>query len=351
MYLGCKSRKSEIFKRLSLLKNIDNNTLIKLLTVATKNDTRGLIDSKVWNLVVLRLNSYVNISIDEVCSKLEDLIPSGSFCISNIKLNKSNWVKQIRNHFVQIEIYCKHDDIKIAFFQNLFLIKNNMLPLLHFAFSKWHIITSSSEENQILDLFEFSLHYLTKLIPIKTKNDKKGILIGSGSYNNVFYNCHEAEVYKIPTNFGAMLYVNRQEYLINKTLLSTKLSKYIPKKILFKKKDNIIMRDRVFGKSGHELLDTDFFISTPNAVKELNDFFSTYTNIINKFDFRLDIHPGNFLWSDTKQKWTFMDLGPIPKIGSEYFPLESFDEYFNKIWLDRKKLMKTVPIRSVDIFE
>ena len=62
-----------------------------------------------------------------------------------------------------------------------------------------------------------------------------------------------------------------------------------------------------------------------------------------------DIHPGNFIWSKSKKQWFLVDLGPMPRIGADYFPRKNFQEYFQKIWLDLHGLMITVPIRSLDI--
>ena len=39
----------------------------------------------------------------------------------------------------------------------------------------------------------------------------------------------------------------------------------------------------------------------------------------------------------------------MPMIGSNYFPRDDFELYVQKIWLDRPKLMKRVPIRSTQL--
>ena len=146
---------------------------------------------------------------------------------------------------------------------------------------------------------------------------------------------------------AAKYFINDQEIRTTKLLSKSAIKEYIPHLISYNKNKKIIIRQYIKGKTGHKLLMSNFFKKNTEAVKDLKRFFRLYKKTRKKLKINLDIHPGNFIWSPEKQKWFFVDTGPIPFIGSEYFPLDSFNNYFQKIWTERHQRIKKIPIRSV----
>jgi hypothetical protein len=353
MYVASKSREGEIYLRLKHLRKIKAKTWARLFSASIHNDLTDFNNKTKWKKLVYKLNKLAsssnNISYNDIYKETTLLLKIPFYKISKINIVKNTWVNQIHKVILGVENNKKYDRATISVLQNLTLIKNSLPPILHFSFSKWHDVSKRLDKENILDLFEFSIHYLTKLIPIDVRSDNTLLQIGEGAYNKVFYSSKKKEVYKIPVNLAARLYVNHQEYLINKLLLKTGLSQFLPQEVKFIKSNSSIIRKRIYGKSGHQLLSSNFYDSVPKAKEDLKQFFRIYKELTKTVNFRLDIHPGNFVWSNEAQTWTFMDLGPIPSIGSDYFPLSSFKTYFKKVWLDRLYLMKHVPIRSVDI--
>ena len=192
--------------------------------------------------------------------------------------------------------------------------------------------------------------YLYRLAQInKTISLKNGIRLVDGSHNSLFLNETDGLIIKIPTSIAAKCFLNDQEIKIAKLLLKSPFKKYIPNIISYRKRTGIIVRQYIIGKTGHELLATNFFVKNKKAIEELKIIFGMYQNLATKIKVKLDIHPGNFIWSIKNQKWFLIDTGPIPVIGSEYFPLDSFKKYFEKIWIQRYERMKNFPIRSVDL--
>ena len=83
-------------------------------------------------------------------------------------------------------------------------------------------------------------------------------------------------------------------------------------------------------------------------IDSLRNFYENYITRTNK-DIILDIHPGNFIWDNLKNKWYLIDVGPIPYIGREYYEYSLFEEYFNHIWIRRLERMEKYPIRSINL--
>jgi hypothetical protein len=100
---------------------------------------------------------------------------------------------------------------------------------------------------------------------------------------------------------------------------------------------------------GVDLLTTPAFRNAPFAMDQLEDLYKVACDIYRADGINFDIHPGNIKWDDERGRWVLVDLGPMPVIGADYFPRNSFARYFRKIWLDLHHLMKAVPIRSLDI--
>jgi len=160
-------------------------------------------------------------------------------------------------------------------------------------------------------------------------------------------NIHTDIVHKIPKTLAAKNFLNKAESETYKILSGSDLKDYLPGKFSFNPFTAEIKHEFIKGVSGHELLSSKEIMKNKAVVSELKIFYNKYTKFLKKYDLNLDIHPGNFILEDKTKKWFLIDTGSIPKIGSNYFPIKNWNSYFKKIWLERSKRMKVLPIRSV----
>ena len=128
-------------------------------------------------------------------------------------------------------------------------------------------------------------------------------------------------------------------------LKKTDLNYFLADRYSFDKKNKIITHSFVDGENGEFYL----FNHIPLKKEQLNSlkkFYITYKNVPQNII--LDIHPGNFIWNEKNEKWIIIDLGMLPTIGREYYDYNTFEEYYNNIWIKREETMKKIPIRSLD---
>ncbi len=336
-----------IFNQLNYFSELDKAVKIEIFKACCKNNFRYLKNSSKNNKELLEAILEIHDLKEGSIDVLEKLLKK--YNIDLIILNKNNWFKklvEINKNLIKIN----SDKWEASTILNILLVRNNFCPLLRFAFDKWYDISENNSTSNIFALVEFSTVYLYRLALINKKIFiKDGVHFIDGSHNSIFLNEMKNLIIKVPTSIAAKYFLNDQEIKVTKLLLKTPIKKYIPNIISFRKKTGIITRQYISGKTGHELLATNFFAKNPKAIKELKIIFNLYQIFTIKTLIKLDIHPGNFIWSTEKQKWFFVDSGSIPVIGSEYFPLDSFEKYFKKIWIQRYERMKKFPIRSVDL--
>lgn len=336
-----------VFNQLNYFSQLDKVAKLEIFKVCCKNNFRYLKNSSKNNKelleAILRIHDFKKSHINV----LEKLLKK--YNIDLIIINKNNWLEkivEINKNLLEIN----SNKWEASTILNILLVRNNLCPLLHFGFNKWYDISEKNSTSDIFALIEFSTVYLYRLALINNKiSITNGVHLVNGSHNSIFFNEMKDRIIKVPTSIAAKYFLNDQEIKVTKLLLKTSLKKYIPNIISFRNKTGIITRQYISGKTGHELLAINFFAKNPKAIKELKIIFNLYQTFTIKTKIKLDIHPGNFIWSAEKEKWFFVDSGPIPLIGSEYFPLDSFEKYFKKIWIQRYERMRKFPIRSVDL--
>lgn len=273
---------------------------------------------------------------------------------TSISIESTNWLEVISEQLSSLSNLYTEDLWTQSVLRNFFLFFNGLCPFLNFAFGVWQW-----EDHSLLktfDLAELSTSYLYRLAPTQyhSTNNKSKVIRGEGAY--CFISLEESQTHsssiinKIPKNLAAEAFVNKQEALILDKLSLTPLHEHIPTLTDYDRYSGILSRNYIQGALGHELLGTSFFQNNNKSLKSLEKVYTLLKKYAKLLDVNLDIHPSNFIWSIELKTWFLIDLGPMPKIGSDYFPEDSFENYFKEIWLERYGKMKSEPIRSVDLY-
>jgi hypothetical protein len=330
-----------LFDRMALFGTLTQQQKEHLLLVTLYNDLRLIEDDQVArsNRIKLLFSSEKN-SISKKFGNLR----------IDLRITKDNWCEQISKANEVLLNVSGTKPFERAFALNTWLIRSGLCPLVHFAFDQWYEfgVPSETERPIIESVADMSTTYLYRLIPVSESfvtNQK----IGDGAYSNVYRSNNGKTIYKVPKNLAALCFASHDEYVASLFAAETGLAPFLPKLISYDPRFGIIQREYIEGPTGSDMLKGQ---SGPDVVRELDQIETIYrvaSGIFHETGTNFDIHPGNMIWSEKRNRWFLVDLGLMPKIGAEYFPREHFRDYFQKIWLDRHRLMKDVPIRSLDI--
>ncbi|MFH0956052.1 MAG: hypothetical protein V1801_02460 [Candidatus Falkowbacteria bacterium] len=336
----------ELFSYLSIFGELNAKTKLYIFKTSCRNNFRYLQSPNQNQVQLFKHILETNTIWDN--AYLEEMNVKANIKLVCTSLNNINYLKKILETEKFLLQTNRFDKWKASIILNTWLVRNNLCPFLRYAFDQWYNISKDNAQLQIPSLIEFSTAYLYRLSGIKNKIITRGVYLADGAHNSLFLFKKNEIIKKIPKSIGAKHFINDQEIKVTKSLRESALKEYIPRLISYNKTTKVITREYIRGKTGHELLKFNFF-NNIKAIEDLKRFFKLYKKTRNKLKINLDIHPGNFVWSKGKKKWFLVDTGPIPLIGSKYFPLSSFERYFRKIWIERHKRMKEAPIRSVDL--
>lgn len=341
----CKPNSSDLYNRLSLFGEFLNpNQKRYFLLIALYNDLRLFEPDPEKRLVYIK----------ELCISTH-LLWENFNCKQFLPINKDNWQEQIIQANRTLSWIPGTKPLERSFVLNRWLVDKGLCPLVHFAFDQWYEIGQlGDEENKIVlaNLADLSTTFLYRLISVPVPETfVNNSLIGGGAYSNVYRSNDDQVVFKVPKNMASYHFASEEEYQASRFAETTYLNPYIPKTLSFDPQTKIIQREFVVGVSGFELLQDPDFRSFPYAIEDIKAIYHAACNIYRTTGVNFDIHPGNIMWSIIKNNWILVDLGPMPSIGAEYFPRDSFEDYFQKIWLDLNDLMINVPIRSLDIID
>lgn len=337
--------------------------------------TDSLVDSKSWfnrlhafslfkqkereNILLRSLLNDTRLATDslEVRTFLIESVlvqPSSQFremlCLSqDKKLTEENFLSDLVDMW---GAFCQIPGTKLierSFALNVSLFNSGLCPLIMFSFDNWKNIDN---ERDLIDLIELSTSFLYRLVDYSSSDKNElGKFLGKGGYSNVFLSKDGKVVSKIPRNFAQFLFGADEEFAVSKLLEVSPVAQYVPRLLGYDSENRIISREFIDdGVDGVTMLkEQKQILEIPMMRNQLNEFYMYACYLWSKFGINLDIHPGNFLWSTKRGRWFFVDIGPMPKIGAEYFPRNGFDSYFKKVWCDLHRLMVDVPIRSVDV--
>lgn len=337
--------KKNYFKLLRLYSSLSDKEKYILFLKALKNDERGF-DKKAET--DYRLFSIINLCIDnaevgKLKKELEIFFASFDYYVENVEFNEDNYVDLILKEINKIN--SNIDNIRVRGIALLFfLVTNGMLPLISYAFDE--LLFEKYFNMEMLEyIIQLSISYLYRLVNIKSKQDVSGEEKGRGAYCKVIVK--DGTMYKIPLNIAALYYANPCEWENYKILVETDIQDYIPKYFSYDEKNGVIKKEYIYGNTGEYILNERGL--SENEVKQLEIVYNNILKVLQDNGVLLDIHPNNFIWNEEKGKWYLVDLGENQYIGSDYYILDNFQNYYKKSWLEREMRKKKYPIRSVDL--
>lgn len=221
------------------------------------------------------------------------------------------------------------------------LANMGFLPLVHFAFDEWW-----SPRHSILQQMELSLNYLLRLVGETAQMPSGKFLKGGFSHVRLDHGTGVAR--KFARNMAARMIVFPNEIEATWAAIESGLAGHVPEILGFAADFEWLDKTLILGTSGKEIVQRSLQSTIP-AVDQIESVWKAANKILAETGINLDIHPGNFIFDRDSGKWWFVDLGPMPCIGSEYFTRSSFEAYFEKCWLSLPELMQQVPIRSTEI--
>ena len=228
---------------------------------------------------------------------------------------------------------------------NTQLFKCNFCPLICYAFGKWQI-GSDITTTMFYDILELTVMSVYRVAPHTLPSITGTLLNDAGGIFDIYITPDDKLVTKLPKNYAAFSFLAQQEFDSYKFFAkNAKFSKYLPSVYELDKKTMILTHSFIAGDSGDHMLMHDIHITDAQRA-DLARFYDIYLNCP-EMQF-LDIHPGNFIWSERQGQWFFIDMGLIPYIGSDYYKWPCFDDYYHNVWETRLWQMKNIPIRSLD---
>ncbi len=320
----------ELYKYLQYYNNLNEEEKNQINFIVYKNHLMYLKENDIdkFNYYYSSLNNILNTKNNIFYSK------------KKVKLNNiSDIIKCFNNIFKK-----ENDFFNNSLLLNSILINNGLCPIVLYAFNN-KIYDIPIDENKIKDLIEFSLMYLYRVVKKDYLYKYEGNLLDdSGAVSSIYLSNNM--IIKYPKTYASNLFLMKQEIDSYSYLINTKLKPFIANNYVFDSEKKTIIHDFIDGKNGEYYL-FNHISFTKKQIKSLRDFYDVYSSLFNKII--LDIHPGNFIWDEGKEQWFIIDLGVLPTIGKEYYEFNTFDEYFENIWINREDTMKRIPIRSIDL--
>lgn len=266
-----------------------------------------------------------------------------------VRLSASDWPERLAEVTEVLQV-AGLSPLEQGYVRSKAMALSGQCPLLHFAFGAWRAPpVEANHPETYVRLAELSTTYLLRLARFPGRREWPG-LVGAGAYSRVYRDDSDIRnVRKIPRNLAALRFANRIEARVLTAVKSTLLTQYVPRIASFDEESGIVTREFIDGLSGDNLLEGDRIRARHLAA--LKEFYECAIEACNVLRIVLDIHPANILWVAERSRWILVDLGTAPQIGADYYPMQSFDEYYDKIWLRRAYLKRTIPIRSVDLAE
>lgn len=277
------------------------------------------------------------------------IIHSGNMQVKkllNMKIHLSSW-EDMESFFDKLlQVIDESQPLMVALLCNIKMYESGLCPLLLYSFNKWQ--WGKGNANQLKRLVEFSLVYLYRFIKVENNlllEYHQKIDVG-GATCHVYFSDKNI-VCKSPKNLAAILYILPQEIEIYQILDKSALSIFIPSEYRYDSDCHALYHEFVHGKNGWHYLSDEKNLSI-EQIESLKFFYNTYQSL-GEEQLILDIHPGNMVWEVKKRQWFLIDLGPLPEIGKEYYEFNTFELYYEEIWLNLEEKMQKYPIRSVDL--
>jgi len=334
----------DLFTRLNLFASLPEGQKRALFYTAIYNDLRVLDDDPAWRMKVV--HERFSTTLERLKSRFNPVSLRG-------EIHAGNWQDKIRESNYALHNLIGTKPIERSFALNTWLYEHGICPLVRFAFDKWYEIPTGKNDHAttvIEQLADMSTTYLYRNAPIKIAPEYADRPIyGQGAYSNVYTSSDGKAIFKVPHNIAAWHFVTDMEVDIYNHLADTDMRAYIPTIVSYDPSRKIIEKEFKAGTAAWDMLDDPQFQKDTPGLEQIRKIYEHCNALYMEQGINLDIHPGNFLWSEKEKSWSFIDLGPMPEIGAEYFPRDDFDAYFKKIWLDLYPTLRSLRYRSLDL--
>ena len=354
MYLDCPDRDIELQRRSLLFSALDPAEQARLFGFVLLNDLRGSTarrenQSQVRALVDVALTggdlSQTLVVVEHLLSCPDGLVSelSGEAGASR-RVPAATWVQE-RAELVNrlAETATDHWDLSATF--AACLVRAGHLPCPGFAFGAWHLTTGIGPDG-IRHLVELACCYAYRLVRQCPVADDRGILVGRGAYSVSTRN--GTSLTKTAANLAARDFMLEQEARVLQKASQLPMADRLPKFAGWDRATAELHREYIPGPTGHQLLVSGEFAAQPHYVDDLEAAHHVLVAGLRELEVHLDLHPGNFVWHTRRKRWVLVDAGPVPTIGSDYYDLDSFQEYLRAVWLRRLDNMRREPVRSLD---
>lgn len=350
MYLDSNDIHTELFRRTSIFGRLPPATRLRILGVAARNDLRGVVESTpAQRQVLASLGDAATESADlhgrvtEIVARLVDArtVAEQAQLLHDANQSHTWWA---RLPSVANWVYgTVTEPWSRMFVLSSVLALAGHIPLTGFAFGRWHLPTYPVTQ-EWADLIELATCYLYRLVPttvlLGVRNE-----VGRGAYCIV--ERHGDIAVKTPLNLAAPAFMLRQEALLLQELSRTPAGHFLPRLGAFDEKVPRLSRQFIAGPTGHDVLQSGGL--TPLQTSELRRAYDGLSGALGDGCQTLDLHPSNFVWHENELRWVLVDAGPVPRIGFDYYDLDSFDSYLRDVWSRRLERMQDEPIRSIDL--
>lgn len=317
----------------------------KLFYLACKNNLRSYRHNRKHNKKYFAFIEYVFGHLDskEAILREAQKITEKSVSIYSEALNMKEIHQIIKSNFSSSK-----DPFIVSLIINSELLSARCCPILFYAFNRW-LFRMETDLKYTAELLELTFSGIFRSIQYNSeyKNMQKSLIPfnKNGGIFDIFYSELYQTVYKLPKNLAAVKFLAVQEYQAYQYFINTPLREFLVSGVEYEEDHAVLSHRFIEGKSGENFLFEDIILNE-RQLNSLEHFYDLYKSLHSLL--KLDIHPGNFIWSEQEEKWYFIDTGTIPQIGSDYYEFSNFKEYFINIWQKRRENMKNIPIRSLD---
>lgn len=341
MFLGESDRYAELLRREDLLRRADQEALDAIWAAVLRNARLAETDSVGPRLDGSPLNHG---GPSDVLSRVAvDSLADGKVQAALRSDDPDHWASAVIA-FAAAAADLGHDIGDVSILVAAALIEARRVPLIGFAFSKWHMLHTPM---QVFAAAELATNYMLRMVPIDTRGAWAHLpQIGAGASGIVRRDGDV--VFKVAHNVAAQEFGMIQEARVLERGARTAAARFLPQYLDYDELNATLIRAHVAGPSGHDLLVARDPELRPGGRKEhaLREAYTALVGAEHEIGVWLDLHPANLIWDGAD--WVLIDAGPVPTIAASYYQTRDPETYVDRVWTQRLANMQAFPIRSLD---